>query len=158
MEDHLLWRLRSRRSTISREWERLLRTEPVETPLGNPDTLVHLIDRTLDEVFIALRAPDHPHPAVRHSSYRTFRKGCECGRNPLLAYFLAGERALMEALVLEQVHSRVLPHEARDMAVAELYVVLRAIARRDVEAFCSLCLHRHASPSRASSMVDSAHL
>jgi hypothetical protein len=144
MEEHLLERLRARRPSIRREWETLLRTEPVATPLGNPDTLAHLIDRTLDEVFTALAAPAARHGSARPCSFATIRAACPCGRNPLLAYFLVGERALLETLILAQAEARDLSATERDLGVTELHLVLRGIARREVRSFCSLCQHRKA--------------
>ncbi len=142
MDDHLLEPLRAARTAIRREWETLLRTEPVVTPLADPDLLSHMIDRTLDEVLGAL-SPSHPsHRPVRPTSYASIRDQCDCGRNPLLAYFLAGERALLEKLILVQAGLRDLAPEKRDKAVTEVYLVLHKIARRDITGFCSVCQHR----------------
>jgi len=138
-------RLRARRPSIRREWEALLRAEPVATPLGNPDVLAHLINRTLNVVFGSLGSAALRHRCAQPSSYAAIRALCVCGRNPLLAYFLAGERALQEALFAAWAEARDLPPEARDRAVSELHVVLHDIARREVESFCSLCRQREAA-------------
>jgi hypothetical protein len=142
MDEQLLERLRGRRAAIRQEWETLLRTEPVATPLGHPDTLAYLIHRTLNDVFAALGAPNCRRRPGRPRSYAAIRAACGCGRNPLLAYFLAGERALLEALILAQSEIPGLPPEKRDKAVTELYLVLRGFGQREVESFCSVCQHR----------------
>lgn len=142
MDKFLLQALRSRRASIRREWTTLLRAEPVTTPLGHPDTLAHLIDRTLDELYDRLgRRKAHPPGPIGHS-YDAVRRECPCGRNPLLAYFLAGERALLEALVQAQT-DKPEPAARRQEDVVELGASLRSLAQRDVAAFCSVCLHRH---------------
>jgi hypothetical protein len=52
---------------------------------------------------------------------------------------VAGELALLEALVLIQAEIHVRDATTRDLAVLELYEVVRRFARNDVELFCSLC-------------------
>jgi hypothetical protein len=67
---------------------------------------------------------------------------CRCGLNPFLNYFLAGEQALLEALVLVQAAEPSLDSAHRDTAITELYLVMHAIARVEVESLCSICQHR----------------
>src|SRR3954462_4663597 len=102
MQEELVRALRDRRAETRARWEALLRIEKVNTPLANPDALVFMIDWTLDEVFGALLRPlsSRRRPA-KFENHRP-RPECPCGRNPLLAYFAAGEQALEEALILEQ--------------------------------------------------------
>ncbi len=148
MDKLFLEALRARRHSIQREWLTLLRAEPVSTPLGHPDTLSHLIDRTLDEVFGEL-AKRRPHSAESHShSYDEVRRECACGRNPLLTYFLAGERALLEGLVQAQAESPSAGPAQRNQDLAELYIGLRGIARREVRAICSVCQHKSDGATR----------
>jgi hypothetical protein len=124
MQEVYLQSLRTRREQIRARWEALLRIERVKTPLANPDTLVYLFDQTLDEVFTALgEAPAQRHPVPPASA---------CEKNPLLAYFIAGEQALMEALVLAQAESNRLDPKERDADVAHLRQIMHKIARRDV--------------------------
>ena len=124
MQEALIRTLRARRAQIRSRWDAFLRVEKVNTPLANPDTLVFLINQTLDDVFAALRsppdgnAPPEPAPACEH--------------NPLLAYFLAGEQALLEALILAQAEFRYLDPIKRDADVAELKRAMQMIARRDI--------------------------
>ena len=147
MDEILLERLRSRRPVVKREWETLLRIEPVASPLGHPDTLAHLIDHTLDDLFHLLKTAESRkrshHAAPIHAS---LGDACECGRNPLLAYFVAGERSLMESLVLAQTESTELPAERRNKAVAELTAALHTLAWKEIKAFCDLCQHRSHVP------------
>jgi len=145
MDENLVKRLRARRPAIRRAWEALLRAEPVATPLGHPDVLAHLINRTLNVVLGSLGTGARRHRYAQPSSYSAIRAICVCGRNPLLAYFLAGERALQEAVFQAWEEARDLPPETRDRAVAELYLVVNDIARREVESFCSLCQQRESA-------------
>lgn len=138
MHESLLHGLRAQRPEIHARWEALLRTERVNTPLANPDALVHLIEWTLDQIFAEVR----PAAAWRRLG-PVARSECPCGRNPLLAFFLAGEQALLEALVLRQAADGQLDPAERDTELAELQHSIREIARREVEAFCAVCLHRH---------------
>src|ERR1043165_8780861 len=100
MQEELVHALRARRTETRARWEALLRIERVNTPLANPDALVFMIDWTLDEVFGSLLQPP-PRRRGGHVDCAAIRAACPCGRNPLLAYFAAGEQALEEALILE---------------------------------------------------------
>lgn len=142
MQESLLNSLCAQRSAIHARWDVLLRTERVTSPLAYPDALVHLIEWALDQIFAGLRDPATRRKADHAGGRASARPECPCGRNPLLAFFLAGEQALLEALVLEQAaHLPIDPNE-RDTALNQLYYVIRAIARREVDAFCSVCQHR----------------
>ena len=126
-------------------WEALLRAEPVVTPLGLPDTLVHLIDTTLSEIFSALEASSGRSPPDDPTATLAGHPVCPCGRNPLLAYFTAAEQALREGLIFSQAACAPLdPHE-RDASLRELDTVVRRIAEREIEAFCGMCQFRHLS-------------
>ena len=68
-----------------------------------------------------------------------------CFRAIVLAFFLAGEQAMLEALVLEQAaHLPIDPRE-RDSALTELYYTVRTMARREVDAFCSVCQFKNSA-------------
>lgn len=135
----ILRALRDQRPHLRTSWETLLRVEPVGSPLGNPDALVHLLDWTLDEIFAALTNPLARHRAIHHRIHLDQPAPCPCGRNPLLAYFAAGEQALREALVLAQATAPELDPLERDTAFAELDMTLRHISRREIESFCGVC-------------------
>ena len=143
MQAALLRELHGRRFSMRARWEVLLRAEPVVTPLGLPDTLVHLFDTTLEEIFSVLGAPPG-RPNDRYAGYSE-QPFCPCGRNPLLAYFTAAEQALREGLILSQAACAPLDPLERDASLHELDAVLRRIAKREIEAFCGLCQFRHLS-------------
>jgi hypothetical protein len=143
MQASLLRELRCRQFSVRARWEALLRTEPVATPLGLPDTLVHLIDTTLEEIFVAL---DSPPKRPRNNARTVVNREpllCPCGRNPLLAYFTAAEQALREGLILAQAASAPLDPLERDSSLEELNGVVDEISRREIEAFCGVCQFRH---------------
>lgn len=133
-------------------WEALLRAEPVITPLGHPDALMHLIDRTLDEIFAAIVSRLHPQPADDRLS-PCLRFDCPCGKNPLLAYFAAGAQAMREGLVLAQFDAAPLDPLERDAAFDELTLVLQQTAQREIESFCGICQLRRDATSAATSAV-----
>jgi hypothetical protein len=152
MQDDLMSALRHHRAGIRARWEDLLRVERANTPLANPDALVHLIDWTLDEVYRTLEGlPSRRRPLRPYSKHDI---ECPCGRNPLLAYFAAGEQALQESLVVTQSELPHLEPADRDASLAELNLCLRFIARREIQAFCALCQLRQ-SPMQ--SVPDAAH-
>ncbi|HWA08494.1 MAG TPA: hypothetical protein VG838_03420 [Opitutaceae bacterium] len=134
MELHLAQALQARQPQIRRRWETLLRDEPVRSALADPGILARLFDTTLGELFGVLRATPE-RPRGNSDAYSRVRAGCGCGRNPLVAYFLTGEQALLETLeAVEEAEPR-----PPATAAAELHFVMRQIARREVDAFCSLC-------------------
>jgi hypothetical protein len=131
--------LKARRGEIRRRWEALLRLQRPDTPMADPNNLVHLIGWTLDRVFEGLRSRKPSHVSGPPPTIATLRSSCPCGLNPYIAHFLAGEQALLEALVLVQSEDPALDPVHRDTAVTELYLVLHAIARDEVESVCALC-------------------
>lgn len=148
MEPDQLDALRARRPDLRARWAEMLRVEPVSTPLANPGALVHLIDWTLEEIFRDLAAAPAPAPAAEDDT-ASGKPQCPCGRNPLLAYFAAAERVLREGLILSQAALPRLDPTARDAALAELNHILRTIAQREIESFCAVCVHRHATTEAA---------
>lgn len=145
MDSGVIERLEALRPEIKGKWETLLRVEPVSSPLASPDALVHLIDWTLDTIFHALRAQHAHRRSTRSGSAdaaASFPSLCKCGLNPLLAYFVAGEQAMIEHLVLLQARD-VRSSRVHAEAVPEMKHVLAVIARREIEAFCAVCQHRH---------------
>ena len=143
MQASLLRELRCRQFSVRARWEALLRTEPVTTPLGLPDTLVHLIDTTLEEIFAALdNSSIRAHTSAPGGPDRE-PPVCPCGRNPLLAYFTAAEQALREGLILAQAASAPLDPTERDTSLEELNAVVDGMSRREIEAFCGVCQFRH---------------
>jgi len=158
MQEILVSALRAQRPHVRAHWEALLRVEPVGSPLGHPDALVHLIDWTLDEIFTAIANPLARH-RTGHSRLNTDEPPhCPCGRNPLLTYFAACEQSLHEALVLAQSATANLDPLERDASFQELNMVLQHISRREIDAFCGVCQFRDrgehaAAPSTAERTV-----
>jgi hypothetical protein len=126
MQEVFIHTLRAQRAQIRTRWEGFLRVEKVSTALANPDTLVFLFDSTLDEVFAGLLQP--PAATAAAPAAGAYPK------NPLFAYFMACEQALLEALVLAQATSRHLDPKERDADFAHLRQVMLNIARRDIAA------------------------
>jgi hypothetical protein len=135
MQDRILRMLRDRRSQVRRSWEALLRVEPVVSPLANPDTLIHMLDHTFDELIAAQNAAP-----LAEASAAFF--DCPCGRNPLISYFAAGRQAMHEWLVRVQAEVSGLTTTERDAALMKLNAAFRRIANRDIEAFCGVCQFR----------------
>jgi hypothetical protein len=142
MQEELVHALAARRPQICARWAALLHIERANSALAHPDTLVHLMDWCFTGVLQSLD-PQSPgkHPASSRASI--LRPVCPCGRNPYLYFFVAGEQAFLEALVLSQAEQLKLDPIARDQAVAELFSAIRTLARNEVEAFCSICQYHH---------------
>jgi len=137
----MLGALQAQRAEIHSRWETLLRIEPASTPLALPDTMVHHIGPTLDEVFKGLANPQslaHVKPAH-----------CRCGRNPLQAFFRAGELALLESLIMVQVATPDLAKSDREEAVTDLKQTLHALSWREIADFCSVCQYPDKEPAQA---------
>jgi hypothetical protein len=135
----LLQELRARLATIRQRWEILLRIEPVRSPLGHPDALVHYIPDALEMILselgrMARRPVSLPATKLRLS-------GCDCGNNPYLAFYGTGERVMVEALVLVQ--AGLLPHDRCESDLAELVFTIRRRARLEIDSFCGICTHRN---------------
>ncbi len=139
MRPETLKRMRARQDDIQRRWEILLRVEPVSGPLANPDALMHLIPETMAQTFASVEGPSDGSGSIAAARADEL-PGCRCGNNPYLAYFLAAEQALTEALIHVQAE---LPAEDRtERDVSQLIGSIRHQARAEIDAFCGLCLHR----------------
>jgi hypothetical protein len=147
VQNNLLQALRDRRKLIRKRWDALLRIERISTPLAHPDMLVRLIDGTLDEVFAVLRGRPGRDLRTRAVFLAALHDQCRCGRNPFLSYFVAGEQALLETLILIQAAEPRMYLRPRETAVAELHLVVRRIARREVDSFCALCPQSATAPA-----------
>jgi hypothetical protein len=148
MEDSMILALTRRRGEIHRRWDALLHLERAATPLADPDLLARLINWTLDKVFDKLRGLRARRRGKRPPNFAELGARCHCGQNPFLLYFLAGEQALLEGLVLSQNEDPLLKPAHRDTAVAELYLVINEIAATEIESLCSLC-RNHRGPEKA---------
>lgn len=132
VEAAALSHLESLRPAIKREWESLLRTEPTLSPLAEPDILVFMMDATLTQVFAeAGRDTAGGWRAHVGNLGRPLQRHCACGRNPLLNYYATGELALHAGA-----------GRALGPALDEVLVPYHALAQREIETFCSVCLQR----------------
>ncbi len=139
MQETLLRELQNLRAPLRRRWEGLLRAEPVTSPLGHPDSLIYLMDWTLDQLFLTLRKGSPRRTSRQRSGIPRCEQnqlGCLCGGNPLLAYFRTAERALIEITL------PLLPPTSRDLTLNELSLALHHIAKREVETICAVCQRR----------------
>ena len=144
MDAALVSSLEASRPYTRARWAALLRAERITTPLANPEILSRLFDSTLDEFYSLLRSHHQPHATAPAATYEVMRTTCACGRNPFLAYFIAGERALLDTLIVVERNAP----EKSATAATEIYLMIRRIARREVEMLCSLCQFRPVSPGR----------
>lgn len=147
MNERSLSALHAHGTTLRTKWETRLRAAPVTSPLANPDTLIHLMVWTLEQVFRELLpGTTHRKPSLAP------RPPCPCGLNPLIAYFETAKSSLHEALEVCSGGGRINPADALEMEQA-----LETVARREIATFCALCLHNeqrnrhepHASKNKA---------
>jgi len=138
MQSSAVHALQQHRPTLRKRWEDLLRAERVTSAMAHPDSLVHLMDWTLDRLFEELRHPS----LVRHDGQPpAFPSSCECGLNPLLTYFATAEQAILETLlaVIEAC-----PDTTRLQRAASLEEWKRAfddVACHEISSFCAVCQH-----------------
>ena len=143
MQAEFIRTLQAGRKQICARWEAFLRIERVNSPLANPDTLVYLFDQTLDEVFERLG------DSLPRRSFARLNQVSD--KNPFVAYYKAGEQALLEALIHTQAKSSTLDPSSRDTDLAKLKLVLGTIARREILAWEGICrLEKGARPSATS--------
>lgn len=139
MHPQLVHHLRDNLPELRRRWEALLRIERVNGPLANPDAMVHLIPDTLAQIFASL-LKGLRRPISFMDAMADRLPGCECGNNPYLAYFVAGEQALVETVVLMQ--AKLPKDQQRESDVAEVIHVVRTLGRTEIDTFCGICAHR----------------
>lgn len=120
------------------QWETLLRVEPVSGPLANPDSLVHLIPSSLEKVFAALAKPSRTPHSLEEA--KACVPSCTCGNNPYLAYFVAGEQAIVEAAIL--LETELTPAERHQFDLGSVMLAIRRLARSEIDTFCGVCDHR----------------
>lgn len=142
MQAFLAGALAAHRPQLRQRWEERLRALPPSSALASPDALVHLMDSTLDRLGteIGVEAPRRPAGPPPE---------CRCGLNPLVAYFITAEEALMETLFHDDTVWPVLSARDRERALTTLLRALRRIAHADLETFCSLCQRRFGLRSSA---------
>ncbi len=124
------------RPMIKTCWEVLLRAEPPVSPLANPDTLVFMMDRTLDGFFAALTSAAPRRWLARYPLLcEPLAKSCPCARNPLLRYFVSGEQALLA------IAAKGLPAApaTRRRVLSEAQLAFHYVAQHEIQNFCDLC-------------------
>lgn len=139
MNERCLRALQDRRTSLHSQWASRLRAAPFNSPLAHPDTLIHLMDRTLDQIFHELN-----HPSARRRQPALPHDFCRCGHNPLVTYFATAALAFQTSLA--QCADEV-PVSRDD--VEEVNRTLTRIARREIMTFCALCLRRADEPAHA---------
>lgn len=132
VEEIVVNQLEGLRPAVKSEWEKLLRTEPTLSPLGNPDTLVYLMDETISDVIKGLRAHP-PRYWQQHATAlrRPLQRHCACGMNPLLNYYATGELALHAACAA-----------ALGPQLEDVLVCYHLIAQKEIDTLCAVCQHR----------------
>ena len=141
MHDGFMRALQTQRPELLQRWESLLRAERVSSPMAQPDTLVHLMDWTLDRLLDELRQPQFR----RHSSNGNQRGAglsCVCGKNPLLTYFSTAEQAVIETLFVDEAELADISGFERSASHSDLKAALHAVARREIDSFCAVCQSR----------------
>lgn len=137
MQTVLLESLKAHRSSLRTRWEHKLRALPPSSAMADPDALVHLMEWTLESLFQELtnkaRRGQRPPAAVP----------CRCGMNPLIAYFVTAEDALLEIIFIEGKSWLALDPEVRETEVAWVRNALQRVASREIDAFCAVCRHQH---------------
>ncbi len=120
-------------------WEVLLRAEPASSPLGNPDTLVFMMDGTLDMFFTAIHSPGPRRWLARHPLLcKSLGETCPCRRNPLLHYFVSGEQALL-AISGQVLADTAEGPEEEERILSETQLTFHYLAQYELQTFCDLC-------------------
>ncbi len=131
--------LLARRAPIKQAWERRLRHEPVTSPLANPDTLVLLMDRTLDELGAALTQRCRETPGDATAPNRGLRAGCLCGLNPLLAYFRVAASVLPSVMCAAADRCPELSAAEFATCLQVMQTELNLLAQCEIRSFCAMC-------------------
>ena len=140
MRRQFLHTLSGLRPMIKTCWEVLLRAEPPASALGNPDTLVFMMDATLDAFFAAAHSPGPRRWLAHHPLLcGPLDETCPCGRNPLLRYYVTGEQALL-AIAAKAVQDLAdTPPTAEEPLLAEVELTFHYLAQYELQTFCDLC-------------------
>lgn len=141
MHDSFQCALQRHRDDLRQRWETLLRAERVTSGMANPDSLIYLMDWTLDQLMDEVRQ-SHYRRRETHRITGGARSFCVCGKNPLLAYFATAEQAIVEVLFLAEANLNKLTPLERNASLDDLKSALNEVARRDIESFCSVCQSR----------------
>ena len=147
--------LREARTLLRARWESLLRAQPVHSPMGHPDTLMHLMDWTIDDVFDRLRRGRSPSKS-RSGQLRPpleVVNRCACGANPLLCYFSTIRRAFLDWAEQDSFPFARLALQEREGCIFEFLHTLETVTEREIQNFCAVCQQgRRKQPCGASSI------
>ncbi len=139
MHTELLESLKAHRPNLRTRWEHKLRALPPSSAMAEPDALVHLMEWTLENFFVELT-----HKARRQQRHQP-AEPCPCGMNPLIAYFVTAEDALLEIIFTEEKPWLALNPDNREAELAWIRSALQRVATREIGAFCAVCRH-HKEP------------
>jgi hypothetical protein len=140
MRRHFLKALGELRPMIKTCWEVMLRAEPPASALGNPDTLVFMMDRTLDSFFTAMLSSAPRRWLARHPLLcGALGETCPCGRNPLLHYFISGEEAIVAIAAKALPEKPGVPAATREQLLTEVQLTFHYLAQHELQIFCDLC-------------------
>jgi hypothetical protein len=140
MRRQFLRQLMRLRPIIKACWEVLLRDEPPPSALGNPDTLVFMMDGTLEAFFAALRSPTPRRWLAHHPLLTgTLPETCPCGRNPLLPYYQSGEQAVLAIAAQALDKTSRAPAAEQERLLADVQIAFHYLAQHELQAFCDLC-------------------
>ena len=140
MRRHVLQALLELRPMIKTCWEVLLRAEPPASALGNPDTLVFMMDGTLDAFFAALRSPAPRRWLARHPVLCDgLEVTCPCQRNPLLYYYVSGDEAIL-AIIAKALSDGLATTPAEEQRLlSAVQLAFHYHAQHEIQTFCDLC-------------------
>ncbi|GAB5558927.1 MAG: hypothetical protein SynsKO_05740 [Synoicihabitans sp.] len=147
------WRaFETHRPQLIKRWDALLRAEPVTSGMAHPDSLMHLMDWTLDQWSAELRQSRigrHTETEFNAPPTKSPRSNCPCGKNPLLAYFATAEQAAIEVILVEIREIDHLSPGERNVGLHSLKNALRVVAGREIQTFCAVCQSRAQAESKS---------
>lgn len=147
MHHTLIVALLARRNFLRARWEGKLRALPPSSALAEPDALVHLMSWTLEQFYQELQPTGRPPPPEPDSPH------CPCGINPLIAYFVTGEAAVLEEMLDPNGKWVALDPDQRVEEIARARSAIRRVAAKEIESFCAVCQHRKRLPQKKEALA-----
>jgi hypothetical protein len=132
MNERLFRDLDARRPAIHENWVERLRAAPFGNALAHPETLIHMMNDSIEQVFREIAA--RPSAAARRRLAALPTGLCRCGMNPLLTYFSTGALAFQHTLAQCADAHPVALSDAEEVEGA-----LIRVARREITVFCAMC-------------------
>ena len=145
MQESIVSSLLGARQNLRTIWEKQLWSEPIRSPIANPDALIYLMEWTLNEFFARLRNETNLPVALTEtvSPSIDIEALCSCGGNPFLSYFGSAHKAVISWTESTRSPLAGLSDEERGRCVRELLWGLETVARREIESFCSVCRYQN---------------